>query len=404
MPRMVREMGGIRRPLWRVVVVPMLATVAMGLGQPAAMHAAPPTAAEIATMQAEVEQHGLTAFNAAALANDWHAPIMPSAWYVTNVSPADQRAYYTAARDLGSALLTAIDAWAPAMRTESATDVLTKATVLIDLAYWLGATEGYDNLILAQRARDVAVTGLARRVADLDAPLAETAAQIQRVHAPFDAPLPRARVLNFEAGSALFPVDPSTSDAALAGIWSRRALSDNLNALPTPRPTPDEVSDAIQQVRDFAATIGVTPAAAQATDVFFRDDAPVSPQTTRTEWSLKQHRRLLGSTMPQNVYGLETLMQFREAVGQFPLQPAVRQETISSAGEEAFANAWRPHIGTATFNLGRPAWGVYDRIQRGQFLDADSLQVLIASPPPPETPTPAASGTITAGGTPTGAP
>jgi hypothetical protein len=401
---MVREIGSMRPPLWPLVIAAMLAMVTISLAQPPAARATPPTAAQIATMQAEVEQHGLQAFNAAALANGWQAPIMPSAWYVTNVSPADQRAYYTAARDLGSALLTAIDAWAPAMRTDGSTDVLSKATALIDLAYWLGTTDGYANLILSQRARDVAATGLTRRVADLNVPLAETAAQLQRMHAPFDEPQPRARVLNFEAGNPLFPDDAATSDAALASVWSGRVASAELNRLPTPALTPNDVNAAAQDMRDFAAVFGITPAAPQPTDVFFRDDPPVSPQTTRTAWALKQHERLLGSMMPQNVYGLETLMQFREVVGDFPLQPAVRQSTILSPGEEAFANAWRPHIGSATFNLGRPAWAVYDRIQRGQFLDADSMQVILTSPPPLDTPTPAVSGTATAADTPTGAP
>ena len=113
------------------------------------------------------------------------------------------------------------------------------------------------------------------------------------------------------------------------------------------------------------------------------DDQVPPPQTTRTTWSSKQHQRLLVSTVPQNAEPLELLIQFRTAIGAFPTQPEVRQEVASSPGEEAFADAWRPHIGSATFNLGRGAWSVYDRIQRGTYVDADSarMQMVLARTP-----------------------
>jgi hypothetical protein len=372
-------------------------------------YASAPTLDDVHAMQAALEQGGLSGFANARQTNGWQAPVMPSAWYVSNVSPAADTAYYGAARELGSALLTAVDAWAPAMQTDDADATLAKATTLIDLAYWLGGAEGYANLILAGHARDVAVTGLARRVADLSVPLPDTTAQLERCRAPFDAAAVRARVLNFEAGSALFPTGPAVTDGALARVWAPRDLSRTLaqlDQLPTPGATPDDVSTGVQQLRALIAAAGVTPQPTQASDVFFHDDTVSPPQTTRTTWSSKQHQRLLVSTMPQNVDSLELLIQFRTVIGAFPTQPQVRQETASTPGEEAFADAWRPHIGTATTNLGRGAWSVYDRIQRGVFEDADSsrTRLVLARTPVAETPTAGPTLTTGVGATPTGAP
>jgi len=192
------------------------------------------------------------------------------------------------------------------------------------------------------------------------------------------------------------------TDGDLARVWSQRDLSRSLaelNELPTPGPTPDEQSEVVRQLRDLIAAAGVTPLPTQSTDVFFHDDEVPAPQTTRSTWSSKQHQRLLVSTAPQNVDPVEMLITFRSVIGEFPTQPQQRRETASSPGEEAFGNAWRPHIGSATFNLGRPAWSVYDRVQRGEFLDDDSIRtrMVLARTPAPGTPTAAPTLTITSG-------
>lgn len=346
--------------------------------------AAPPTIVDVQAMRANVEQQGLAAFMAETTSNSWQAPVMPSAWYLDHGSPADQRPYYEAARDLGSALLTAIDAWAPLMRTDGPDDVLTKATVLVDVAYWVNTAEGYANVDLGGRARDVAITGLARRVADLNVPLGPTKAQVARCNAPFDAPIIFARILNFEAGAALFPTTPDVTDVVLGQIWGGRRAQMRLReilAIPTPASTPGTAWISSQEERRLLEFL-VTPGQPDPTDTFFLDDEEPTPgpNTTRKFWNKKYHQGVLGSQLPQNVFGAETLIQFREVIGAFPLQPVQRKETIASSGEEAFADAWRPHLGTATLNLGRAAWSVYEGIQDGSFVDFDTM-VTRANPP-----------------------
>lgn len=344
-----------------------------------AARAAPPTLDDVRSMRTVVEERGLVGFRVAVTTKSWEAPVMPSAWYVVTVAPAGERPYHVAARELGSTLLAAIDAWAPLMRSDSSDDVLVKATHLIDLAHWLGRAEGYANLVLTRRARDVAITGLARRVADLSAPLPATMAQLARCRAPFDAPVVRARVLNAESGGTPFPVDPTVTDQVLMNVWSRRQLGrlvPELDAMATASGDPDhEIADLKRMMRE----LGVTPAPPDSLDPFFVDDEQGEEPTTRRLWSKKFHQELLGDPAPQNLESVETLVQFRRVVGAFPTQPAVRGESISTPGEEAFADAWRPHIGDATFNLGRGAWSVYARITRSEFLDYDSASSLSAA-------------------------
>jgi hypothetical protein len=346
--------------------------------------AAPPTIDDIQAMQMTVEQQGLIAFNAAVNANNWQAPVIPSRWHLDHIAPAEQRPLGEAARELGSALLSAIDAWAPLMRTDSLDEVLVKATALIDVALWVGGTEGYGNLLLAYRARDVAVVGLGRRVVDLNIPLDATKAPLQRCRAPFDAAVVRARVANYEAGAALFPTDPSLTGDILGAVWRRRRLSmrlRELEAVSTPNPTPGSLAAEVLEERDLYRLSGITPAAPDPTDAFFADERVPPPFTTRNLWNAKRHEELLGTETPSNVGALQTLIQFRETIGYFPSQPTQRLETVSTPEEEGFAEAWRPHIGSATFNLGRAAWATYNEIRTGSFLDYDSAALRRAGTP-----------------------
>lgn len=359
---------------WRAVRVTIAATYVLTR---TAAFAAPPTIGDVQAMRATVEQQGLIAFMAATVSSGWQGPIMPSAWYLDHGSSAGQRPYYQAARDLGSALLTAIDGWAPLMRTDGSDDVLTKATVLIDVAYWLNTAEGYANVDLGGRARDVAITGLARRVADLNVPLGPTKAQVARCRASFDTPAIRARILNFEAGAALFQTTPEVTDVVLGQTWGGRRAQMRLReilTMPTPASTPGTSWLSSQEERRLLEFL-VAPGQPDPSDAFFFDDEQptLNPNTTRNLWSKKRHESLLGSHFPQNVDGVEILIQFREVIGAFPLQPAQRKEAIASPGEEAFADAWRPHLGTANFNLGRAAWGVYEGVQDGSFVDFDTM-------------------------------
>ena len=117
------------------------------------------------------------------------------------------------------------------MQTDAGDPLLAEVRTLLDLACWLGDTDGYGNLVLAYRARDVAQVGAARLIADLNYPVAQPAAQLARLTAPFDAPTVRGRVLNLELGSPLFPTGASTQDIDLKRVWANRQAKNALAAL-----------------------------------------------------------------------------------------------------------------------------------------------------------------------------
>jgi hypothetical protein len=357
--------------------------------------AAAPTADQIAAIQTTVQQQGLAALLASANINGWQAPVIPSAWYIEHTCPSDQKALAQAGRDFGLTVLQAIHMWAPMMFTDTNDAVYSNASTLVDLAYWLGGSEGYGNLVLAHRARDVAVTGLGRLVADVNYSLAGPQVLVGRCRASFDAPAVRARVLNVEAGALLFPTDPNVTQGSIDDVWIRAQLQAALFAqrqLPTPGSgLMDEGTRAqLEQDRAQAIALGIDVDHPNQNAAFFQDDLRTSPATTMNQWTKKWHEHFIGVGIPQNLTGVEMLLKFRQTIGDLPQRPQKRMDTTVSEGEDAFVQAWMPYLLTsAPVDIGAGAWQVYQRIQQGTFMDEDAAAVFVArarTPLPQATP------------------
>ncbi len=189
----------------------------------------------IEAMQALLERQGLAGFLRSSSTNGWRAPVIPSKWSVEHVPPADARPRAMAARRFGSALLDAIDALAPEMRTAPSRELAPQVELLIDLVHWVGATEGYGNQLFAGHARDVAVVGLARMLVDEAAPVAEIRRLLDRTWAPFDCPTTIAR-----ASSTPRRARADARGHPRGGLQSRRTrssrrlLQDDIDACPGP--------------------------------------------------------------------------------------------------------------------------------------------------------------------------
>lgn len=348
-----------------------------------------PSLEQVDAMRVVVEEQGLAAFVQRTTAAGIKCPSIPSAWHVRHLATPEQRAAAQAARELGSTLLSATDAMVESMRVEQGAGLLTKARALIDLAYWVGATEGYGNLVLAGRARDVALTGLARLVVDLGYPLAETATLIAKTQAPFDAPAVRARVLNGEVGAALFPSHDGLTAQRLAEVWGNREIKQILRAADALVTSgggriSDDAAAILEQQRSMLAARGVDPSHADPTDLFFDDESCPRPATTRNCWNVKQHERLVIGFAP-DLNGLNALVTFRQTIGSFPQTPSNRRSHLLSEVEEAFSEGWRPHVGAAHSDLGLVAASAYERIQQGGFVDRDTALVGVG---PTRTPSP----------------
>jgi len=331
-------------------------------------------------MQSAIDAHGLAAFDATGVAHQWPAPVIPSAWYIENTCPPEHRPAVTAARRLGSALLAAIDAAVPALQREQGDQLLTDVRRVKQLADWIGTAEGYENLILDHRARDIAATGIARLVANLDFPLSQLTPWIPHCPGPSDVPATRARVLNQEAGAPLFPTDQSTLRTALEEVWRKGAFKAALVDLPPAllTPGPDQQASPYEQ---FAQTMfGKSVSELRQPgpyDRFFKDDKRPHPATTRALWNGKYHELVEGLGCPPNVQAVEALLHFRERVGQFPernpLDPFAKNEA-------AFRDALNPHgISQEDSLLAGAAWAAYDAVKKGAFVDEDSRATAVAA-------------------------
>ncbi len=326
---------------------------------------------QIGGMKSALEQQGLSGFLAAVATNGWQAPMIPSAWYIEHVAPSGQLTVARAAREFGAGLLAAVEAWVPLMQVEQGDALLSKTRSLLDVANWVGATDGYGNLILAARARDVAISGIGRLVADLTQPLAEPAALVARLHARFDDAAVRARVLNMEVGAAIFPSDPALTNEALQQYWVDRVAKNALRGI-APGAAPAAL---LEQQRNRLAAQGMDPDQPDPHDGFFIDDKVPEPVTTLRAWPSKAHRALVVGFESPRRRRLDLLLAYRGAVGAFPLSPSERRSGILSEGEEAFEEAARPFFGSDPNNIAAGAWGAYDQIRRGVFVDADSQAI-----------------------------
>ncbi len=183
-----------------------------------------------------------------------------------------------------------------------------------------------------------------------------------------------------EVGAAIFPSDPALTDEALQQYWVDRVAKNALRGIaPEAAPaagTPDDTFRVLlEQQRNRLAAQGMDPDRPDSHDSFFIDDKVSEPVTTLRAWPSKAHRALVVGFSPPKLRLLKVLLAYREAVGAFPLSPSERRSGILSEGEEAFEEAARPFFGSDPDNIAAGAWGAYDQIRRGVFVDADSQAI-----------------------------
>jgi hypothetical protein len=308
-------------------------------------------------------------FAAAARAAKWPTPAMPSAWHVERVAAPESRPALRAARGVGSALARGLAAAAPQGRALPADDALLRHTAaLCDVAEWCAATEGYGNALLAQRALDLAAVGVARLAAEEKFPLEKILPLAARLRGPGADAAVRRRILNTEAGAALFA---AADQADLERTWAAGARGGGAHA------------------------------------DFFRDERPGPGEsaTLAATWERKWHQRLVDGLEPRSAGLALALVEFRRATGGFPrvtapVPPAASNATAGNfqlvlpvraepAGRRAFQTAWagaQPgpgraarDPGTANLRVPNAAWAAFDAVRQGEFLDQES-RGLVATP------------------------
>ncbi len=323
--------------------------------------AAPETDARLAAMAAAAER-GVEDFVAAARSAGWRAPVIPSRWHIERVSAPAGRPAAHAARGVGAALARRLAETAPRMRSLPADDSLLRpCAALCELAEWCAAAEGYGNVLLAQRALDLAAVGVARLAAEEKFPLEKILPLAARLRMPWAGATARRRILNAEAGAELFA---AADQAELERTWAD----------------------------------GARGAGAHAD--FFRDERPGrgEPATLAATWERKWHERLVDGLELRSAALALALVEFRRVAGGFPriAEPAkaggsgaggafqlVLPARAEPAGQRAFQAAWtRAQQNAAAPTAAGPpasdlrvpnaAWTAFDAVRQGEFADQES--------------------------------
>jgi len=341
---------------------------------------------------------GVAALQAAAAASwdDFMAltpsvptPWMPSSWHVENVAPAGKRLDETAAVALGRMLAQRLAEIAPLLQTLPPGDeLLGKTTAMCDLADWSTTDTGYGNMLLAQRARDLAAVGVARLAADLEFPLERILPLAVRLHPLGPGPAERQRALNGEAGVDIFRMaDQSDLEATWAA--GARLLAQSRQADPRRGGAPRSEMDLLRTHLDFFAD---------------EPPGPNEPVTLVAMWERKWHRRLVDGLESRSAAQAVAIVEYRRVTGRFPLQllaaerapesgigsamsaargfPLVLPVPSTPLGQRAFEQAWQVAAGSANGSRSVPtgrqahvaslAWTAYEAVQQGVFLDHDT--------------------------------
>ncbi|HWA28872.1 MAG TPA: hypothetical protein VG734_24690 [Lacunisphaera sp.] len=385
----------MKKASWAVI---LLWTLAM-----AGASAAETEIERLARMEKSLREHGVAGFLVEAEAWRWQAPHIPSQWHTENVSAGEQREVDIAARAFGRALLTQQAAVARRVQLLPVGAGLHELTEqMLALARWCWGTEGYGNSLLAQRSIDLATVGVARLTFDLSFPLDKCAQLAAQLEQPWLATNARVRILNKEAGVALFP--PNLDDQeTLERIWGTGCLY--LLERKNPR-----IRAKLQLPPGPLAAERQAPALRAHLD-FFADLEPAArpkPQTLPAIWDVKAHALIVNGAVnsPWNIGRARALLAYRQRVGYYPgkfeytaeqiarhhateaeyaaraqgqkLSPMITDpEALGRLGfEQALRNLpRRPGISEYEWQEGLKlagAWETYHLIQRGKFLDEDA--------------------------------
>lgn len=358
------------------------------------------------------------AFLSAIESNRWSPPLIHSKWYVDMMADQSARHREVQARDFGKLMAERLDGWSNDLRNSKTSDEIAHLVKnLIDLSDWIATANGYGNLLLAFRCDDVASVGLGKLAIDLEFPFAVVHGLVARLQAPWQSALPRAQMLNDEAGSAYFDItgnDAATIQDLLVETW--QDAQSNVRAQEIRQQSPrliepavgaayfDGEDPSINAMREALDSHPPLPADQMA---FFTDTPtasyPERPWSTVRLWDIKRHSFFVGGDLESpNLRKLNALLMFREHVGSFPERLALTDEQVASqeaeiadaakrgiqivpadkaygsARKAAFSFAWRK-VSVSEPAIGRLACDAYEAVISSDFVDADAHEERLAA-------------------------
>lgn len=325
----------------------------------------------IKTMKLEFEKKGLWKFLDYAHEQNWAMPWIRSDYWVDLLpsEPKERIELESAKRLFGLAIAKSLDD--EALQVIKAADVSIRekqAGRLLDAVRWFSGSRGYGNLLLSSRTENLACVPIGYLIADLNCPTNKIDAFMVRLSTPASDLAFRIDVLNEEAPQRINinrEANVEKGNDELDQIWSRGQLA---------------MMDWCKQEKLPRAKDKLTRRKLPPEFAFFCDDESAYPPYTVThKWDQKQHLSYCVYGSVKNVRNaIETLYLFRQHVGDFPRNPPEwfgPNEKIYTVIQAAFTQAWEPYR-KQHGPVGNYAAQVYESIQKRQFMDWDSSQLV----------------------------
>lgn len=308
----------------------------------------------------------LTGFLAEAKARTWKAPRIYSRWHVENVAKPDAHAEMMQARAIGRQFVDLLDGWAERVHLPADPKKdFDHAKVLLDFADWIGEPNGYGNVALAGRSRDIATVPLGRLTVNLEYPIEKVKELAARLQADEYDPSRRMEMLNGEIGMTVFVPDLRARKAGFSEIERTFAMG---SILKRHRSNPDRNSP--DPFVAAAMQAALASPMAQLSDLSFFDDDNIGTVggifTLSRMWEGKWHRYVGNESL--NARALRKLVEWRSMVGYFP------------DSREGFRRAWDKYRNDNDPALYGHAWGACSRIRDGRWIDHDSFEMKSAKP------------------------
>jgi len=326
-------------------------SILVGRGLPLASHADNTRSGPMAACLARTD---LADFLAEARAKGWKAPYIYSRWHIQNIASPEKRDEMMGARAFGKQFVVLLDEWAARLRPPAPpNEDFEHATVLLDLADWIGKPKGYGNIALEQRSQDIAAMPIGRLTVNLDFPPEKVKALAARLEAGRLDRSVRLEMLNREAGATIFTPDMASEDLNRTFAGGKILLG--LRRNPDRKAADAEIA--------WARRSALASPLAKLSDLSIFEDDDIGSIgavfTLSRMWEGKWHEYVgNGST---NVYVLPKLAQWRGVVGYFP---NTRDE---------FRRVWDRYGDEKNRAVYGHAWQAYSRIKDGRFLDNDSI-------------------------------
>jgi hypothetical protein len=275
---------------------------------------------------------GVEGFLVQATQQKWVAPKIYSAWYVARLpdDPAGLRKAEEAKSELGLEFAKQLSVIAKTVRETKNAELLERSSnTLFGAVEWLGHSVGYGNLLLQDRAYDIASVAAVKFMADLSYPMDKAEAAMKRFDWSWAKAENRRQVLYEESGGTHFAtVLPGDAQDTYTYEWRH----------------------GVQMVLDLRKT-KIPP----DLEIFVIDDSKADetiglPETT---WRQRVHFKMgEGNFGSVNLRNLPSLREFRKRYGVFPTKPVkyVKHESESDIRAAFWELCWKdpfPVLGAA---------------------------------------------------------